>query len=198
MEGSHVQKIARVLNVLVIAALVCNIIILYLVPVAVVSLELSEGSGLLEGVAAYLRDFLHPGQDDILTAPAAASFLAWFWCWKSTRALVLTLFLLVAGVCTALILWQGRRVLRTNLRGAPFSAENAVSLRRAAVCSFVVSGAALARLVFSGWYFRSPPPLLSYNALFVPIFAMAGLLCLVMSALFRQAAEIKAENDLTI
>ena len=29
MEGSHVQKIARVLNVLVIAALVCNIIILY-------------------------------------------------------------------------------------------------------------------------------------------------------------------------
>ena len=25
-----------------------------------------------------------------------------------------------------------------------------------------------------------------------------GLLCLVMSALFRQAAELKAENDLTI
>ena len=198
MEGSHVQKIARVLNVLVIAALVCNIIILYLVPVAVVSLELSEGSGLLEGVAAYLRDFLHPGQDDILTATAAASFLAWFWCWKSTRALVLTLFLLVAGVCTALILWQGRRVLRTILRGDPFSAENAVSLRRAAVYAVVISGAALVRLVFSVWYFRSPQPLLSYNALFVPIFAMAGLLCLVMSALFRQAAEMKAENDLTI
>ena len=89
-------------------------------------------------------------------------------------------------------------MLRTILRGAPFSAENAVSLRRAAVCSFVVSGAALARLVFSVWYFRSPQPLLSYNALFVPIFAMAGLLCLVMSALFRQAAEMKAENDLTI
>ena len=94
--------------------------------------------------------------------------------------------------------WQGRRVLGTILRGVPFSAENAVSLRRAAVCSFVVSGAALARLVFSVWYFRSPQPLLSYNALFVPIFAMAGLLCLVMSALFRQAAEMKAENDLTI
>ena len=36
------------------------------------------------------------------------------------------------------------------------------------------------------------------NKLIVPLFAMAGLLCLVMSALFRQAAEIKAENDLTI
>ena len=124
--------------------------------------------------------------------------LYWRQLFVTAGMVMLTLFLLVAGVCTALILWQGRRVLRTILRGAPFSAENAVSLRRAAVCSFVVSGAALARLVFSVWYFRSPQPLLSYNALFVPIFAMAGLLCLVMSALFRQAAEIKAENDLTI
>ena len=40
--------------------------------------------------------------------------------------------------------------------------------------------------------------LLTYNALFVPIFILGGLLCLVMSALFRQAAELKAENDLTI
>ena len=29
-------------------------------------------------------------------------------------------------------------------------------------------------------------------------FILGGLLCLVMSALFRQAAELKAENDLTI
>ena len=40
--------------------------------------------------------------------------------------------------------------------------------------------------------------LATYNALFVPIFTMFGLLCLVMSALFRQATEMKAENDLTI
>ena len=78
------------------------------------------------------------------------------------------------------------------------SLENAVSLRRAAVSSFVISLAALVRLVFSLCWYRSLAPLLTYNALFVPIFAMAGLLCLVMSALFRQAAEMKAENDLTI
>lgn len=198
METTHVQKIARVLNVLVAVALVCNLIILYLVPVAVMCLELSEGAGLLGGVAEYLAGFLQAGPDDILSARAAASLLAWVWCWKSPTALVLTLFLLVAGVCTAVILWQGRRVLRTILRGEPFSAENAVSLRRAAVCSFVIAGAALVRVVFNLIHFRSAAPLLSYNALFVPLFAMAGLLCLVMSALFRQAAEIKAENDLTI
>ena len=44
--------------------------------------------------------------------------------------------------------------------------------------------------------FRRAPA--DYNALFVPIFILGGLLCLVMSALFRQAAELKAENDLTI
>ena len=53
-------------------------------------------------------------------------------------------------------------------------------------------------MVFSLFYYRSLQPLATYNALFVPIFAMFGLLCLVMSALFRQAAELKAENDLTI
>ena len=54
------------------------------------------------------------------------------------------------------------------------------------------------RVLFSVCYYQSPQPLATYNALFVPMFAMGGLLCLVMSALFRQAAELKAENDLTI
>ena len=41
-------------------------------------------------------------------------------------------------------------------------------------------------------------PGFNYNALFVPVSLLAGLLCMVMSALFRQAAELKADNDLTI
>ena len=53
-------------------------------------------------------------------------------------------------------------------------------------------------MVFGLLFSRSLAPLLTSNALFVPIFAMFGLLCLIMSALFRQAAELKAENDLTI
>ena len=94
--------------------------------------------------------------------------------------------------------WKGRRVLGTILTGAPFRAENGVSLRRAAVCCFLIAAAALARVVWGLFYYGSVAPLLTYNALFVPIFILGGLLCLVMSALFRQAAELKAENDLTI
>ena len=73
------------------------------------------------------------------------------------------------------------------------AAEDASSTRTKAIAA-----AALVRVVFSVCLSGSPSPLLTYNALFVPIFAMFGLLCLVMSALFRQAAELKAENDLII
>lgn len=194
MKAISVQKIARVLNLLVLAALVCNLVILYLVPTAV----LMDQHNLLGGVGEYLSGILHPGEDDILAAALAASFIAWFWFWQDPYTLVLTLFLVISGVCTAVILWQAHRVLGAIIQGRPFSQENAVSLRRAALCCFLIAGAALARVIFSVCYYRSPLPLASYNALFVPMFAMGGLLCWVCSALFRQAAEMKAENDLTI
>ena len=179
MQSTSVQKIAGTLNSLVIIALICNLIALLIVP------------GLV---------FASPQTRTLLLFSLDISYflLAWAAVWGSPCLAVLTLFLLFSGACTAVILWQARRVLNTILRGEPFSMENAVSLRRAAVCGFLISAAALVRVVFSLFYYRSLQPLATYNALFVPLFAMAGLLCLVMSALFRQAAELKAENDLTI
>ncbi len=196
MKTVPVRKIARVLNVLVLVALACNVIALYLVPTVV----LTGGEGLLEGIVSYFGGILFPGEDDIVAAAVAGSALVWVMGWTSfdTHQLILTLFLLASGCCTAGILWQARRVLKTILRGEPFAPENAVSLDRAAVLCFLITGAALVRVVFSVCYYQSPLPLASYNTLFVPMFAMGGLLCLVLSALFRQAAELKAENDLTI
>ena len=45
LEMTSVQKLAKVLKILVTIAFVCNIIVLYLVPVAV----MSDGEGLLAG-----------------------------------------------------------------------------------------------------------------------------------------------------
>ena len=194
MKTESVQKIAGVLRVLICAALVCNLITLYLIPAAV----LLDSHDLLGGVWEYLSGVFFPSKDDIVMAGIAGSFLAWIRVWQDAYTAMLTLFLTVSGICTAIILWQCYRVLKTILRGEPFTMKNAVSLRRAAVCGFLISAAALVRLVFSLFYTRSLLPLTTYNALFVPIFAMFGLLCLVMGALFRQAAELKAENDLII
>lgn len=195
MKKIGVKKLARVLRVLVIITFVCNLIALYFVPTLAAMSEENRWDGqtmerLLAGHWGFWLNFsIHVWNPFIWVMSITGGDLYWP---------VLSLFLLACGICTAIILWQGKRVLDTIIKENPFTLDNAGNLKRAAVCCFVISGAALVRLVWSLCYFRSPAPLATYNALFVPIFLMGGLLFMVMSALFRQAAELKEENDLTI
>ena len=186
MEQTSVQRLARVLRVLVMIIFACNVIALYFVP----------GLALFRGEIGSLQE-MTPFQ---VVSLFNYCWLPTMWAFAEAPASSLALagFLLVCGICTANILWQGKRVLDTILIAEPFTLDNASNMKRAAVCCFVISGAALARLVWGLVYYASVRPLLTYNALFVPVFLVGGLLFLVMSALFRQAAELKAENDLTI
>ena len=183
LEMTAVQKLAKVLKILVIITFVCNLIALLLVP----GLALLRGA---EELAALVG-----------TPSAFAPYFAASWrlVWESEGyAAVLTVFLWFCGICTAMILWQARRVLDTVLAGETFSLNNAANMKRAAICCLMIAAAAFVRLIWGFFYYKSIAPLLTYNALFVPVFAMGCLLFLVMSALFRQAAELKEENDLTI
>ena len=181
MSNSTVQILARVLRVLLIFALLLNVLALLLVPASV----MVNAENLFGGAGTFLHDLFHPEADDVAAAGVSAIFLSWVWIWGEGANALIALFLVICGICTI-------------LQGAPFSTQNAVSLRRAAVCSFCIAGAALLRTIWGLWFYQSLRPLATYNALFVPIFTMFGLLCLVMSALFRQATEMKVENDLTI
>ena len=187
MEMTGVQKLARVLKVLVTITFICNLAALVLVPCLVQN-----------------RFLLDMGKVQRMFAYDASDGLALFFdgpfyqVWQEPYTAVLTVFLWACGVCTAMILWQGRRVLDSILKADTFTFANAKNLKRAAICCFLISAAALVRAVWGLIYYASPSPLFTYNALFIPLFLMGGLLCLVMSALFRQAAELKAENDLTI
>lgn len=187
MERTGVQKLAHVLKILVTITFVCNLIALIMVP-GLVGIAISGPLMALEDTSVPLP---------LLFLAVCWQYLPRIW-FQGGYAVMLTLFLLLCGVCTAVILWQGRKVLDTILRGAPFCMENGMSLRRAAACCFGIALFALIRVLWGVWFFQSPLPLASYCALFVPLFFLGGLLCLVMSALFRQAAEMKAENDLTI
>ena len=196
MERTSVQKLARALRVMVMVVFVCNLITLFFVPALAAMFTENRWDGqtmarLLTGerIGFWMSFTIHSWNPVIWMLALTADDLYWP---------VLSLFLLSCGVCTAVILWQGRRMLDTILKGDPFVMDNAKSMKTAAMCCFAISGAALARLAWGFAYYRSIAPLLTYNALFVPIFLMGGLLFLVMSALFRQAAGIKAENDLTI
>ena len=195
MKRTGVKKLSRVLRVLVIIVFACNLIALFFVPTLAAMSMMNGWDG--QTIERFLTGELGVRLDFCI---AAWHPLVWIMSMSEGDFYwpVLSLFLLTCGVCTAIILWQAKRVLDTIIKENPFTLNNAGNLKRAAVCCFVISGAAFVRLVWSLCYYHSPAPLATYNALFVPIFLMAGLLFMVMSALFRQAAELKEENDLTI
>ena len=195
MEDKKLGKLIGALRILVMAALVCNVLALFAVPVLVLlspkeAMEAGmEGLGYLFGSKPVPEDYW---------PFTMIFFLSWLAVWESGYHAVLTVFLWICGCCTAVILWQAKCVLEVMLRGTPFVAENGTHLKKAAVCCFVISGAAGCRVIWGVFYYRSISPLLTYNFLFCPLFLMAGLLFLVMSALFLQAAQMREENDLTI
>jgi len=104
----------------------------------------------------------------------------------------------VCGGCTAVILWQAKKILDTILAGEPFRVTNARAMNRAAAACWVITAAAVVRLGVETVMFSNPIHLFSYNTVLIPCFFMVGLLFKVMSALFRQAAELKEDQDLTI
>lgn len=191
MEKNTVHSLARVLKVLVTIIFVCNLLVLPLVPGLV-------GIG-REGTRALLDAALTGVENENLVSIFfAACWQFLFRIWRFPAEGVLAAFLLFCGVNTAVILWQARRVLDTVIAALPFQRRNAHSLQIAAISCGLIALAALARLIWGFFYYGSAAPLFTYNALFVPIFAMGALLCMVMSALFRQAAALKEDSDLTI
>ena len=203
MEKTGVQKLARALRVILIVTFICNIAALLLVPLltflwGALQMARAEGESVDMLALFVLVSGLLSGNEPGFLWPVKLILYAWRDIWSEGYLAVLAAFLEACGVCTAVILWQAKRVLDTIIKGDPFTLGNAASLKRAAVCCWIISGAALVRLIFGFVDYRSIRPLFTYNGLFVPVFLIGGLLCMVMSALFRQAAELKAENDLTI
>ena len=196
MEGTGTARLARALRGLVVLALVFNLLALLLVP-GLAGLLADGGPEMVRralGAALGL-----PGYEGQGLRSLPMYFIVSLWgVWTDGAAALVAVFFWLCGLCTACILWQARGVLGTVLRGDPFRMSNALALKRAAVCCWVIAGAALARLALWLWAEGNLAPLFTYTALFVPAFFMAGLLFLVMSALFRQAAELQEDRDLTI
>ena len=190
MEKTAVQRLAEVLRLMVWIVLVVNLLCLLLVPLFAVLVIDGNWFTTLQDLREYT---VHTLGHLLIMCPLA--FLA---VWSEWHSALLTVFFWLCGTCTALILWQAKRVLDTILEGNPFQFKNAQALNRAAVCCWVLSGVALVRLLWWLWHDHSAAPFFTYNTLFIPAFLMAGLLFQVMSALFRQAAELKEDQDLTI
>lgn len=118
--------------------------------------------------------------------------------WQKPETAVLAGFSLACALGAAWLLLQGLHVSANVADGESFSPKNAVCFRQAAVGCFLLALAAAGRTFWQIGQLGSPEPLLSCTALLIPLFLAGGLLCLLLSALLHRAAELKAENDLTI
>jgi len=196
MEKGSVRNLAQMLKWLVIIVFVVNMFCLLLVPGITAYVSDGGPAALSRALREELEMWLGYGDEHF---PMGYVFVcAWWAVWTRLDTALLTLFYWLCGSCTAVILWQARGVLNTILGETPFRQSNARALKRAALACWVISGAALVRQILWLWTEGGIAPLFTYNALFIPAFGMAGLLFLVMSALFRQAAELKEDQDLTI
>ena len=197
MEQTKVQRLAKTLRVLVRIAFVCNLIALFFVPAIVLLSPLELFQFAVDRLLNLLR-IVPLGEDDIYIPTLMLALSCWQMMWLEPTSLPYVGFLLLCGVCSAQMLYQARQVLDTILAGTPFVLKNALALKRAAACCWVIAGAALLRMILELVALKNPAPLITYNAAAIPIFLMGGLLFLVMSALFRQAAELQEDQDLTI
>ena len=191
MVRTAAQKIADVLIFLCGFLIFCDILLLPLTPALAYFRFQNPASMRFDHLLAVFAYDFDDGVGNLLEIILKES-------WKSPETAVLALFLLLAGICGAVILVQGIRLLASVADGTCHKLlKQEHRIQRAAAGCFVIAAGALGRTAFTLCR-DGAAALLSYTALFIPLFTMAGLLCLVMAGLFHRAAEMKAGNDLTI
>lgn len=197
MDRTSVQRVAGTLRAMVSLVMVCNIIALFFVPAVMLLWPEPFITGIEERLL-HLLQIAPLGEDDIYIPMFFVALTAWGEVFRNPVLALYTLGALLCGGCTFCILFQARTILNTILQGQPFQMVNALSLKKAAVSCWIISGTALLRLMAELAWLRTTAPLYQYNTLFILLFLMAGLLFMVMSALFCQAAQLQEEQDLTI
>ena len=190
MKRTATQRLADGLVVLSCLLLLADMVLIFLLP----ALTYFQHGGAASMTLAQLQATFAYDFDDGL---GNLMRVILYEVWQSPETAVLALFSLGCAVGAAWIFLQGIHVSANVADGESFSPKNAVCFRRAAVGCFLLALAA-GRTFWQIWQLGSPEPLLSCTALLIPLFLTGGLLCLLLSALLHRAAEMKAENDLTI
>ncbi len=143
----------------------------------------------------------------VLNLAVLVALPIWFFGWdynqnanEPIKSLWMTAgFLEFCGACTAFLLWQAKGVLRNLTKGLSFVMSNAVYVRRGAWPCFAIAVMAAVRAIAHAlWSGSWSYILFEYNTLFIPVFTIAGLLCLVVAKLFYSAAVLKEDNDLVV
>jgi len=113
--------------------LVCDALLLPLAPLFAYLRFAGPGDVSVAGLLGTFQYDFDDGLGNVLTIILRSA-------WQDAPTAVLALFLILFGLCGACILLQGIHILESIVDGAPFSARNSLSLRRAAAASRFPSG----------------------------------------------------------
>lgn len=98
-------------------------------------------------------------------------------------------FLYVTGLFCLVIIFELRKIFKTLNRRNPFMMDNVKSLNRMAISAFIISASYIIKIIFYNSFL---------TVIITMIFIIAGLFTVIFAEVFRQAIEVKVENDLTI
>lgn len=101
----------------------------------------------------------------------------------------LTFTLVGSGIAAVYIMYCIKSMFTTLLGGNPFVWNNVSCFRRIAVASFIIALFYVAKCLY--WFTLS-------TVLIAIIFIIAGLFCLTLKDVFKQAIYYKEENDYTV
>ena len=101
----------------------------------------------------------------------------------------LMLFLYLTGFFCLLIIQELRQIFKNLNLKTPFIMSNVKGLERMAISSFVISAAYFVKVACFNSFL---------TIILAMVFIVAGLFCIVLAEVFRQAVQVKEENDLTI
>lgn len=97
--------------------------------------------------------------------------------------------LYISSPLMLVIICQAIKVINSISDKKPFTYENAKSFKICSIFAFCVS------VVFTGKFIFEPTVL---TMVFISVFVLGGLFCIVLSELFKLATQIKEENELMI
>ncbi|GAA0182025.1 hypothetical protein SH2C18_44710 [Clostridium sediminicola] len=108
----------------------------------------------------------------------------------------------IGGIASLAILYYLRRIVCTLIKVTPFVSDNERSLKRISICCFTITSNYIINFVINKQYtdfdiitFDLTGIHTDFEAM---IFFFAGCFILILSKVFKQAVQVKEENDLTI
>lgn len=118
------------------------------------------------------------------------------------RYIITYLLFSIGGISVILILFKLRKVVCSLINVTPFIRDNVLSLKRISLLSFVISICYALNFVINGQYKNFSIAYIDSSGIHTDIefliFFFAGWFILILSQVFKQAVEVKEENEFTI